>query len=589
MLRHYIEFDEAYFYKRLHRIEIYDADMSSGSATELIPQIPPAKLFYDSDEEELTSPIRGSRCEIYLHVDDPDQYDYFFTANKKRFKVIYYINSIVRWHGFVEPELLELPYTTPSVLTLSCTCGLAYLKDKIYSPVNSGMVTFFDVIQRCIGGNLLTQDAFSGTLTLYESVYIYATNISQSETASPLKNLYIPETIFYKNDEWLSCYDVLKQVVERLDCYIKCSRDGFYMLQINGLKGNFYLRNHNLHNGAYNSYTIANYLETFDGTNKYWLSGSQYKEILPGWESLTINQTYEVKESIFADDWTGITYADGINKDTSATGILHVDIGEIDPGSTTIESDGLYRQLIIDSYVYDAGQYLYMKLYLKEINDCSMRCRIRFVGATDEYFLKSDGTWSTTDQTFITDQDEIGYYEIETDPLPESGDLYMTWGASWPGLGAYADSYYNIDIHNSVFQIKITESEFQTEGEFVRNTNSGYSLKKEIDTSIGEILSVNNNTQIYKTGIFYLSSGVYYPVTAWTVLDAGDNATLNELIADEKAGNYAYNLVKLKGTMAINDLNSMDILQIGSVKFQIISSEFDFLNNEVYLVLLSYN
>lgn len=587
MLRHYIEFDEAYFDQRLHRIEIYDQDMTSGSATELIPQLPPVKLFYESDEDELISPMRGSRMEIYLHVDDPDQYDYFFTANKKRFEVVYYIDSEVKWHGFVEPELLELPYTSPSVLTLSCTCGLAYLKNIVYDPIGTEMVSFLDVISNCFDP-LITRDAWD-TLILYDGQYIFPTNLSQTYPTSAIENMYVLEENFYRNDEWMTCYDILKAIAERFDCHFKQGRYGFMYLQNNALTSSIYLRNFDMRSGTMLAYGFSNYVESFDNTNIFWLDGSQYKTIEAGWESLTINQTFDVRENIFGDDFTGLGSAAGINKDVSTNdGILDVDINEIDPGSETYQEILLYSQMIVDDYTYNSLQYLYIKIYLKEVNDCWMHVTIYIQSATSTYYLTGSGGWQTSSTQCILSEDDIGYYEIETEPPPINGDIYIVFGAVWP-INDYADSYYHVDIYNSVFKVMITESEFETETEFIRATNSGYSEQKEIDTFIGDIPSVANNQLIYATGIYYLSSGVYTPVSGWTIFQDGDNATLNELVADEKASNYATNLLMLKGTVRHKELESFTILTISSQYFQIMSCEIDPLNNEAYIIILSYN
>jgi len=122
-------------YGDTHRISILQ-DGFGGSATEIEGQPNPILITYESSSEFKFDPIRPSTAEVYLTFGTGNDVDFeeFWTADEREFKVEYYRDSVLEWLGYVIPngfsyELRGGVYYAE----IKASCGLSTLESIPFS------------------------------------------------------------------------------------------------------------------------------------------------------------------------------------------------------------------------------------------------------------------------------------------------------------------------------------------------------------------------------------------------------------------------------------------------------------------------
>lgn len=86
------------------RVSILQRDYA-GSITELTGQEMPFLINYESTEDFKFSPIRASAADVFMVFGgDLTDFEEFWTADEREFKVMHYVDSALEWSGFVIPN-----------------------------------------------------------------------------------------------------------------------------------------------------------------------------------------------------------------------------------------------------------------------------------------------------------------------------------------------------------------------------------------------------------------------------------------------------------------------------------------------------
>lgn len=581
-LKYYAEYKESFFDGHTHRVNIYD-NTFSGSATEKKFRVQPTNLKYNIKDETLESPIRASELIINLWEETPGEFEEFFTTDPKRFEVVYLINSVTYWRGFIQPELFEAPYLYQAPISLRATCGLGGLKNETYEPYNlsHGNVKLFNVITRCLS-SLVTSTI---TLYIYDSCYITENNVPQGDNISSLNHIYCTEKIFEdEKDGWMNCYEILEHILKRFHLYIVWHGNGFHVLQINANKDSYYERRYNLSTGAYigfasvdNSIDIST-TQVAESLQNFWLDGSQFLTLYKGWKEFIIKQDYG-----FIEELLGTRFYNDANRYIDVAGTNNkLKLSSISGGSTVINS--IYNQKVIEGFNYSSHQYLNIQLSISEMHNSRGRAIIRIEGASTTYYLNNIGNWVENVPQVSMEFDSVGTASHASDVVPISGDIYIRFEIAPAGL---TNRYYVIDIDSSKFYINKSDVGYFVEEENVRELNSNNNKIEDIEVIIGDVPETVNTKLIYKGALYYTpdSEATFTPTSSWTIAGEGDDATLNELVADEYGVNHVKPLKKLEGVLR----SHFDILSVvgeGDNKYLIISADYRGWENEWEVVML---
>jgi len=225
-------------YGDTHRISILQ-DGFGGSATEIEGQPNPILITYESSSEFKFDPIRPSTAEVYLTFGTGNDVDFeeFWTADEREFKVEYYRDSVLEWLGYVIPngfsyELRGGVYYAE----IKASCGLSTLESIPFSlnGVPYGIQTDLTYNNDFEFPFILIVTEILRKLDLdintWSCVDVYERNMTKTgdtRDADPLANAYVNVKTYINDSErkdipyWKDIGEVFncKEVLENL-CYI---------------------------------------------------------------------------------------------------------------------------------------------------------------------------------------------------------------------------------------------------------------------------------------------------------------------------------------------------------------------------------
>lgn len=221
-------------------------DGYSDSVTNAIGGKYPLRIFWDSQDGGVFDPIIGSHCEIELIVETNGQYDEFANISDKEYKIEYYIDSTLFWSGFlVQGGVSELYNQAPFVILLEATDELGNLKNIEYLDTDGEPFGFPNhgysrYALSVIIGNCLSRTGISRKV--YEGINVYETNNDTGDGDSMLTQNIMHQHTFVDNnerrgesfsEEYISCYDVLKIVLETFSASIMQHAGAWHIVRKN--------------------------------------------------------------------------------------------------------------------------------------------------------------------------------------------------------------------------------------------------------------------------------------------------------------------------------------------------------------------
>ncbi len=224
-------------YGNVCRISILE-DEYAGATSEVEAQENPILITYDSDSDFKFDPVRSSSCEVFLTFGTGNGIDFeeFWTADERKFKVEHYIDSEIDWVGYVIPngfgyELKGGVYYASIQASdgLSTLSSLNFLDDTTGDPYGTQDLTFnngFEFPFVLIATEILRK--LDLDLNLWTCVNLYErtmTKTGDTRDADPLATSYVNvKTYINQNDkedvpywrdqgEVLNCREVLENLL----------------------------------------------------------------------------------------------------------------------------------------------------------------------------------------------------------------------------------------------------------------------------------------------------------------------------------------------------------------------------------------
>lgn len=191
----------------------------------------------DGDENYKLNPIQGTTATVLLLADENFELSDMYTEDEREWHLK--VSGAEKWEGWVIPDGCYEPYASkPYVVSIRCTDAVGTLKDvpfrkpdnTKYRGYESDRNIVFDILQKTglkleIGHAVNTFEA-----TMLTSL-------------SPLSQTFPNTAAFLDEDDIpLSCYDVLKSIVQRWSCELR-QTDGMWQI-VNILeksRGNVYM------------------------------------------------------------------------------------------------------------------------------------------------------------------------------------------------------------------------------------------------------------------------------------------------------------------------------------------------------------
>jgi hypothetical protein len=298
-------------FKDIHIGDDYAANIYEegfvGTSTELIAGPNPIMIKYESSEDDLFSPIRGSYAEIELFNLSQGQFEEFLTSNAFQYQCRIFKNgSTLLWQGWIVNDRYQEPYKqVPYPSKVRFSDGLGLLKNyDVPITQTPTKVKLFDLIYDAL--SILLTDS---SVVLLESCDIYENNMANvANTDSPLNQTYVWEDVY----EGKNYYQVLEDIMKRFLCQIK-QKDGNWQITRTTQLGASYTQRRwsfGVSDFVYVSNTTIDPIKsstlappTTSKSNMLLILSGGRTELRPAAKNLIINQDFGLRDSVITIDF----------------------------------------------------------------------------------------------------------------------------------------------------------------------------------------------------------------------------------------------------------------------------------------------
>ena len=235
-----------YFYKV--KFEKQETTEDFPDVIELIPaQDSPFVLNYKANKDNIFAPIRSSYADIkcFIPVNSTVQpSDFFFDSNEYTWKISFYesdgTTEVLKWRGFLLPDVIQYEWQEQYFLQLTATDNLAVLKDVKYyredyyglyddTDVDTG-ITISDFVCRLLKKTGSELNVAFFTQFKIDSTLVNTVNLKLSEYSAVNWSTFEPK----------DCYYLLTSLMESLGCMLYQSNSDatWYVIGVNDVAVN---------------------------------------------------------------------------------------------------------------------------------------------------------------------------------------------------------------------------------------------------------------------------------------------------------------------------------------------------------------
>jgi len=460
-------------YGVLYRLEFYDHRLNyhnktevlqkdySGSVTEVIAGNADPTIYTlrgEGERDKFVSILAGQMVFCVMSQSD-FQFSTLYTNDPEKFRLRHSIDDgggyDIQWIGKVVANQYEEAYISPPYpLNITATDGLPSLADEVLldddgNPLNG------DYKQIVLIAWILNKIGFG--INIHVACNMYATGMSTGANNDPLDQAYVDVSRYYLLSESPTCYDVLKMILEPYGAQIILYNNVWNILRVEERVNSFDYRVFNslgvyVSNSTYNP--VKDLKRSSDIGRIVWTDSNQNLRIYPGFgkirllynlgrkKNLLVNGDFRlrktagyqanVKPIVFDDSGSQVYLLPDLNGFQLVTNGIAVtqtyqnlEDGNVAVGFITNEP-GAY--LLSDTYTLKMGgadtikvTYIFRHLISSFGAGAYIRARLKVTYGT--YYLKDDGTWTTTDTSivfFIKGENYNKYQKLEIVAAPPS-------------------------------------------------------------------------------------------------------------------------------------------------------------------------
>ena len=520
-------------------------------------------LQYLPTSDDPFEPIYASQLNIVLDItDDIADMPNLITLNDRKYNARLFIDSDLEWQGWTLSDSVQINYSTGRrELTFNAVDGIALLKD-IPLPINSSQNT--NTINSLLYyiTTSLNLIGFPSNPNIKAVCSYYATGMANRTTHSysePFNQTYLPYRTFIQNNAYISCFDVLNNIIKSFGCRIFQAGGKWWIISVNEFANtSAYYTEYDSAMSVVSSGTIntLSTIQAYEGNTSglYFIDNSQIKLLRKGYNK--VEQKFDVQTAdnyasngLFrpysgnqADNWqagaTGTntvtivddpTYSSAHYRLVITTGSAQINIKEAtggQPASGPFISGGVPLEVGWIFQGQDLGSLPRGHVYLYVTDGTN---QYNWDGTTWVY--NSVGTYMSVPPYSGTSGDSINNYSFKTSITPIAGQIHFAFVLE-AGTGNFAS------ISN--FYIKAT-SQVASADYYGYLINSNQYVK-QIDIPYGYD-STSGNYPI-ELGIFLKSDGTQ--AVSW--YEQGSSTTYSSLLLlliQKYMNIYGYNLINI--------------------------------------------
>lgn len=304
-------------------------------------------LQYLPTSDDPFEPIFASQLNIILDItDDINDMPNLVTLNDRKYNAQLFIDSDLEWQGWTLSDSVSINYSTGRrELSFNAVDGLALLKDiPLPIPSSQNINTINKLLYYITTSlNLIDFPSNPNLITVCSYYALGMDNRDDDPAAEPFNQTYLPYRTFIKDDEYISCFDVLNNIIKSFACRLFQAGGKWWIVSVNEFANiNAYYTEYDDAMTVVDSGTIDT-LSTIEGytgntSQLYFIDNSQIKLLRKGYNR--VEQTVDVQS---AENYV----SNGTFKPYIGNEAVNWDIGYVSPATVTL----------IDNPDYNAATY----------------------------------------------------------------------------------------------------------------------------------------------------------------------------------------------------------------------------------------
>ena len=193
------------------------------------------QLQYIPSSDDPFEPIYASQLAVGIDVtDDVSNMPDFTTLNDRKYLCKLYAANVLEWQGWGLSDSVGFAFTTGrKEITFNAICGLGILDKITFSQSNLESYFTYKSLIYCISKALGDIGINSD---LFASVSIYSASMNDRTDAAyfdPFQQSYIQLSGIIENNEYITSYELLKNILISFGCRIFYAKGRWNILQIN--------------------------------------------------------------------------------------------------------------------------------------------------------------------------------------------------------------------------------------------------------------------------------------------------------------------------------------------------------------------
>lgn len=560
---------------RVVRLEIYQKDYV-GASIEL-DSLQSATLVMDNQGEDLTAPIIKSSLNFTLVNTNQFNYEVFFTPDATKFKVVYKLDGVTEWTGYLTPDSYTENLSYRDTISLVARDNLGLLEKAKYLPLNNNLVKIEDFVTEAM--NIIS---FPFTI-IWESLKTDSEDVN-------IKDRYVR---LYQLSGEKNYLEILESLLSSL------------ALQMRYIGGNQYkiIDINNLYSlGSYESFIFANQ--------------SGQRELVPATSTAIIEHDYQKVENVYFVKWQesmfdfvgeyeapgGLMFplhklnANSVWKYNGDPYVYNPFYYKVNPNwlyITGIYDESTYPLQFSKYYYYDTpinktyadtslkfsilgGLYNpYPVSQISLAGDINIRCRVLLISGSTTYNLKSFGwvVFNPSDPEFIeftvSPSKDFQELSINITQVPSDGVLRLIiYPYELPSLTpAQIESNYITDLGRIIAALPIRKITLNGDtGQSVRNQrykcviDSKANVELPIEIIWSEVPENRGDGWSFNGGIYKPNTGGDYKAATGWKWAGGSVYNLRELCVRQIIHNHIGARNKLSGAIIKNKTKSQRLL-----------------------------
>lgn len=391
--------------------------------------------------------IRGTGLSLELEATNLLTLEDLYSENEQDFTVKFYKNGNLIFYGFLKPDGVYQSFTRDMwVITIDCIDGLGALSNLSFVQSNGlhflGKMKAIDIVYYCLQRSGIS-------LPINTAINVYYEGLTLTDSLDILQKVKMNADRFVKidNDTIMSCEEVLKSILDVFCAVITQENGEWYIFKPNELYSSDYIifKQYDINNNYTGNVNVNFSKELGSQIDNYYphhCNGNQKIQIKGGVSAFRLGYKYGFIKGLLENEllvhdtnlvfenWTfesGLPVGLVINDPLDLSGLI----------MNTQDKDALkYKVLTSQPIALETGNPFNFNTTL---HIQGSKTTFNFKIKIGSYFLKDDGTWTTTD-TFIkrnvgiVTTSDLGTwtidFELSAEGVPVDGNLTVEiWSA----------------------------------------------------------------------------------------------------------------------------------------------------------------